>query len=107
MEILFDERNQLLSNGVTVRSVVVGVHLVRVAIWLVAIELNINESWRRIGKPHSTKLRTDGHKASNRGVTRPVSADVNAQRPLTIRAIILRKNDARAKINRTTVKLAE
>ena len=46
----------LLRDGIAVRSVVVGVHLVGIAEGSIAIELNVNESRRRIGKPHPPEV---------------------------------------------------
>src|SRR5439155_3791977 len=79
-KLLLDIRDQLLGNGVSVRAVVVRVHLITVSIWPVAIQMQQDHPGRTIGLPGAAKSRTFRHHALNVGKAGAVPANLHSQR---------------------------
>src|SRR5437867_5066064 len=105
MEYFFDVWNHFASDGIAVWAAVVRVHLIRITIRSIAVELKINESRCVVGEPHPPEFRAGSHQALNCRVTCAISTDVHPQGPTTVRrSVILRKNDAGPQIDRPPMK---
>src|SRR5262249_845053 len=105
MKILFDIRNQLASDGISVRSAVIRIHLIGITVRSVAVELKEDESRCVIGEPHLTEFRIGGHEAADGSVRWAIPTNVDAKRPSAISStVVLRENHSGTKIDRPLMK---